>query len=52
MSHFLQIIEWNIEYINIIMIHLELLDNAIKIPKNRLMFKNFKINLFKYIDIL
>ena len=34
------------------MINLELLDNAIKIPKNRLIFQNFKINLFEYIDML
>ena len=33
------------------MINLELLDNAIKIPKNRLIFQNFKINLFEYTDI-
>ena len=49
---FLQIIEWNIEYINIIMINLELLDNVINITKNRLIFQNFKINLFEYIDLL
>jgi hypothetical protein len=33
------------------MINLELLDNAIKIPQNPLIFQNFKINLFEYIDI-
>ena len=34
------------------MINLELVGNAIKIPKNRLIFKNCKINSFEYIDIL
>ena len=34
------------------MIRLELLEKVIKIPQNRLIFQNFNINFFEYIDIV